>query len=169
MRGAYQLNNASGVLMALELLAARFPVSQAQVRGGLLNAVLPGRFQTLPGQPLRVFDVAHNVEAVEALAANLRRQPRSGRTVAVCGMRRDKPMVGALQVMASRVDAWHMATLDTGRGATAQELAQAAADAGINVPVSLHADVGAAYLAACAGAGPDDRVVVFGLYWWHWR
>ena len=164
MRGAYQLDNASGVLMALELLAARFPVSQAQVRGGLLNAVLPGRFQTLPGQPLRVFDVAHNVEAVEALAANLRRQPRTGRTIAVCGMLRDKPMVGALRVMAPLVDVWHMAALDTGRGATAQELAQAAAVAGINAPVTTHPDVNAAYLAACAAAGPDDRIVVFGSF-----
>jgi dihydrofolate synthase/folylpolyglutamate synthase len=164
MRGPWQLNNAAGVLMALELLAARFPVSQAQVRSGLLGAVLPGRFQTLPGRPLRIFDVAHNVEAVESLAANLRSQPVAGRTIAVCGMLRDKPVAGALQVMAPLVDAWHMAALTTGRGASAQVLSQAAADAGIRVPVMQHADPVGAWLAACAGAGPDDRIVVFGSF-----
>ena len=53
LRGANQLLNASAALAALESLRDRLPVPQQAVRLGLLQASLPGRFQILPGQPLR--------------------------------------------------------------------------------------------------------------------
>ena len=164
MRGAYQLYNASGVLMALELLAARFPVTQAQVRAGLLGASLPGRFQTLPGRPLRVLDVAHNPQAAQALAATLRDQPVSGKTIGVVGMLKDKPIVDVMRAMAEVVDRWHVASLGGARGATAEQLGAAMAEAGIRAPITLHADVTAAYAAACREAGTDERVVAFGSF-----
>ncbi len=165
MRGDYQLYNAAGVLMALEAVGSRFPVTQAQVRAGLLTAVLPGRFQTLPGRPLRVLDVAHNLQAVESLAANLRRQPVAGRTFAVCGMLRDKPVSDVMRVMGPEVHAWHLASLATARGASAEELHAALVSAGVTAPATLHADVASAYDAAMAAAGPEDRVVVFGSFY----
>ncbi len=165
MRGDYQINNAAGVLMALETLADRFPVTQAEVRSGLLSAVLPGRFQTLPGTPLRVLDVAHNLQAVESLIANLRHQPTAARTIAVCGMLRDKPLVEVMQAMLPVVHRWHLATLSTGRGASAQDLHTALVSAGVSAPVTQHADVTQAYAAALADAGPGDRVVVFGSFY----
>jgi dihydrofolate synthase/folylpolyglutamate synthase len=165
MRGDYQLYNASGVLMALETLADRFPVTQAQVRSGLLNAVLPGRFQTLPGTPLRVLDVAHNLQAIESLIANLRRQPTAARTIAVCGMLRDKPLVQVMQAMLPVVHIWHLASLGTARGASAQDLHAALVSAGVSAPVTQHAGVAQAYAAALADAGPGDRVVVFGSFY----
>ena len=165
MRGDYQLNNAAGVLMALETLADRFPVTQAQVRSGLLTAVLPGRFQTLPGAPLRVLDVAHNLQAIESLIANLRRQPTAGRTIAVCGMLKDKPLLEVMQAMLPVVHAWHLASLGTRRGASAQDLQVALNSAGVSAPVTQHAEVTLAYAAALADAGPGDRVVVFGSFY----
>ena len=165
MRGDYQLNNAAGVLMALETLADRYPVTQAQVRSGLLNAVLPGRFQTLPGAPLRVLDVAHNLQAIESLIANLRRQPTAARTIAVCGMLKDKPLVEVMRAMLPVVHAWHLASLSTGRGASAQDLHAALVSAGVSAPVTRHAEVTQAYAAALADAGPGDRVVVFGSFY----
>ena len=40
----------------------------SDVRQGLLNVALPGRFQVLPGRPATVLDVAHNPGAAHALA-----------------------------------------------------------------------------------------------------
>jgi len=99
MRGHYQLYNASAAFMALDLIADRFPVTVADRRAGLTQAILPGRFQTLPGRPVRVFDVAHNVQAAEALARTLSAQVIPGRTIAVCGMLRDKPIVDVVAVL----------------------------------------------------------------------
>ncbi len=165
MRGDYQLNNAAGVLMALETLADRFPVTQAEVRSGLLNAVLPGRFQTLPGTPLRVLDVAHNLQAIESLIANLRRQPTAARTIAVCGMLKDKPLLEVMQAMLPVVHIWHLASLTTGRGASAQDLHAALNSVGVSAPVTQHGSVTLAYAAALACAGAGDRVVVFGSFY----
>jgi len=165
MRGDYQLYNASGVLMALECLTPRFPVTQAQVRAGLLEAVLPGRFQTLPGAPLRVLDVAHNAQASQALAETLRSQRVTGKTIAVVGMLKDKPMTDVLAALAGIVDVWHLATLATPRGASAEQLQEALRAAGIDAPAALYADVNGAYAAALAQATPSDRVVIFGSFY----
>ena len=123
------------------------------------------RFQTLPGRPLRVLDVAHNLQAVESLVANLQRQPLAGRTFAVCGMLRDKPMGDVMRAMEPGVHAWHLASLATARGASAEELHAALVGAGITAPATLHTDVAGAYDAAMSAAGPEDRVVVFGSFY----
>lgn len=164
MRGDYQLDNAACVLMALDCLAARFPVSTGAIREGLTQAVLHGRFQTLPGRPLRVLDVAHNVEAAQALARTLRAQTVPGRTLAVCAMLRDKPIVDVVAQLAPLVSAWHVAGLDGARAASAADMRAALAAAGVKQPVHAHPDVEAAYRAALAEAGEDDRVVVFGSF-----
>jgi dihydrofolate synthase/folylpolyglutamate synthase len=164
MRGAYQLYNASGALMALELLAPRFPVTQAQLRAGLVNAVLPGRFQTLPGRPLRVLDVAHNPQAAQALAATLRSQRVAGKTLGVIGIFKDKPIADVMRAMAEVVDRWHVASLGGTRGASAEQVCTAMEAAGIRAPITRHAEVTDAYAAACREARADDRVVAFGSF-----
>ena len=165
LRGDYQLLNAAGVLMALELLADRFPVAQTNIRDGLLNAVVPGRFQVLPGRPTRVLDVGHNPHAARALAATLRQQPVRGRSIAVFGMLQDKDAAGVAQALAGSFDAWHVATLTSERGAAADDLAATLRAQGVTAPISLFADPITAYEAACHEARDEDRVVVFGSFY----
>ena len=164
MRGDYQLRNAACVLMALDCLAGRFPVKNADIRAGLLNAVLPGRFQTLPGRPIRVLDVAHNPQAAAALASTLRAQPVAGRTIAVCAMLRDKPIAEVLAIVAPLVASWHVAGLGGERGTSGEDMRQALAQAGVRDAVAVHADVEQAYAAALAEANEGDRIVVFGSF-----
>ena len=71
LRGANQLLNASGAIAALLALRDRLPINAQAVRTGLAMVDLPGRFQIVPGQPALVLDVAHNAQAVSALAVNL--------------------------------------------------------------------------------------------------
>jgi len=164
MRGDYQLYNAACVLMALDCLAERFPVTMADIRTGLLNAVLPGRFQTLPGRPVRVLDVAHNVQAAEALARTLRAQVVPGRTIAVCGMLHDKPIVDVLRILVPLVSRWHVAGLAGARGTSTEDMRAALAAAGVSEGVGLHEDIEQAYVAALAEASENDRIVVFGSF-----
>ena len=166
LRGNHQIDNAAGALMVLETLKAVLPLSQAHIREGLLAANVRGRFQVLPGLPVRVLDVAHNPDAVRVLAQTLTQQVVTGRTFAVFGMLRDKDMAGAVRGMQDIVDAWYVTTLGTTeRGATAEEIAQAIARAGLNKPVTQFNDARAAYAAARRDAGPADRIVVFGSFY----
>ena len=75
LRGAFQLNNASAALAALDALKNKLPVSMAAVRRGLVEVVLPGRFQVVPGRPMLILDVAHNPQAARSLAQNLAALP----------------------------------------------------------------------------------------------
>jgi len=164
MRGNYQLNNAACMIMALKCLAGLFPVTVADIRAGLTQAVIRGRFQTLPGFPRVVLDVAHNREAAIALADTLRAQPCVGNTIAVCAMLRDKPHRDVARTLAPLISAWHVAPLVGSRAMSAKDMHDALVEAGVQVPVSMHASVEAAFAVAHAAASPDDRIVVFGSF-----
>ena len=164
LRGDYQLLNAACALTALEMLADSFPVTQADVREGLISGVIPGRFQVLPGRPVRVLDVAHNAQAARSLAATLKQQRVEGRTLAVIGMLKDKDIVSVIGPLTSVVDRWYPATLHTPRGATATQLIESLAVAGVPAPEPGYDDVHQAYAAAQREATEIDRLVVFGSF-----
>jgi dihydrofolate synthase / folylpolyglutamate synthase len=164
LRGDYQLDNAANALAALQLLRVRFPVTQAQIRQGLVNVTLPGRFQVLPGRPVRVLDVAHNPQAAHVLAATLAQQGGFRRTLAVFGMLADKDIASVVQSFKHIVDHWYLATLHVPRGASADELAAALVAVGASAAVDRFDDVRAAYAAAQRAATDADRIVVFGSF-----
>jgi dihydrofolate synthase/folylpolyglutamate synthase len=165
LRGDHQLNNAACALMALERLSGRFPVDPSHIRAGLGHAVVPGRFQVLPGRPLTVLDVAHNPDAAAALAATLGQQLTDGRTLAVVGMLKDKDIVGVARALRPLIDRWYAATLHTPRGAAAADIVAALAPAGVTATAQTFDTVRAAYAAARADAEEPDRIVVFGSFY----
>lgn len=161
LRGANQLLNAAGVLAAFEALRSVLPISAQAIRSGLATVDLPGRFQIVPGQPALVLDVAHNPQAVGALALNLDAMGFYPRTFAVFGAMRDKDIAGLLQRMRPLVDAWYLCDLPTARAARADELAQIL---GGDADTHCHATPAQALQAAVAAADPADRIVVFGSF-----
>jgi dihydrofolate synthase/folylpolyglutamate synthase len=165
MRGEYQLTNAAGALMALQTLSGRFPVQVANVRQGLLTAVVPGRFQVLPGLPLRIFDVAHNPHAARALVQNLEKLRAPGVTHAVFGMLADKDIEAVARVVQPHVDRWYVFTINDARSASAELLSQKLCAA--NVPAASIEECPnavSAYRTALQRAQPNDRVLVFGSF-----
>ena len=167
LRGTHQLQNAAGVLMALQLLQQRLPVSRQAIRQGLLAVELAGRFQVRPGQPQWIFDVAHNPDAVAQLAARLQQDPCAGQTLVVVGMLRDKDATLALQSLAPLVAAWFVAALPHAgeRAMSPQGLLNVIQGlAGGRQPASVHADVASACNAARAVAQNADRIVVCGSF-----
>jgi len=161
LRGAIQLRNAAAVLCVLDTLAGRLPIAMQDVRRGLAEVTLPGRFQVLPGRPQVILDVAHNVQAAKVLAQNLAASGFARETVAVCGMLRDKDIAGVLAALAPRIDRWHLASLGGPRGASSADLAAALGN-GSNV--HRHETVAQALAAARASAREDDKIVVFGSF-----
>lgn len=164
LRGANQLLNASAVMTALECLKDRLPVPMQAVRQGLMLVELAGRFQVLPGQPAVVLDVAHNPQAVGALAENLGNMGYYPETWAVVGMLADKDVVGALSLIRGRVDHWFVASLPGPRGLSAEALADRLADAGVEGGVRTFPNPAAAFAAAREVAGAGDRITVFGSF-----
>ena len=165
LAGNVQRRNAASAVLAVQLLQASLPVPAAALARGVRTARLGGRFECRGAAPQWVLDIAHNPQAARNLAANLRGQLVSGRTLAVLGMLDDKDVAGVLGPLAGLVDGWHVADLDGPRGGSAARLAQALADIGMS-QIDTHADVAAACRAAQreARGGGVGRVLVFGSF-----
>jgi len=163
LRGATQLQNASGALAALAALQERLPVAMQDIRRGLLEVELPGRFQVLPGRPTLVLDVAHNPQAARVLAENLGSMAFHPETWAVFGMLRDKDIAAVVRALAGRVTRWLPCSLSGTRAASAAELAHILAQEKIEAPV-LFASPAEAFLYAQENAGEDDRILIFGSF-----
>lgn len=164
LRGAYQLNNASAALAALDALRDILPVSMAAVRRGLVEVQLAGRFQFVPGRPALILDVAHNPHAAHSLAQNLAALPPCPRTFAVFAMLRDKDMAGVIAALDSHIDVWLVAGIDVPRGAAAEELAQVLHQCTVRGEILTFADVAQALRHACNAAGENDRITAFGSF-----
>jgi dihydrofolate synthase / folylpolyglutamate synthase len=158
LRGAVQLRNAAAALCALDALG--LPIAMQEVRRGLAEVELAGRFQVLPGRPQVILDVAHNPQAARTLADNLAGSGFAPETYAVCGMLRDKDIGGVLRELAPRVTRWHLAPLTGPRGASAEELA---AHLGKSY-VRTFDSPSLAFAAALGSATENDKIVVFGSF-----
>lgn len=168
MRGDYQLSNASAALAALDALREILPVMQQAVRTGLSNAVVRGRFQILPGQPMTILDVAHNPHAARALAKNIQQIGYAPYTHAVFGAMADKDIVGVMRAMSGVVDHWHLCALPSPRAADVAQLQACLLQTGFKVDaehsVHTHDSVQQALLQLSTQVPASDRMVVFGSF-----
>ncbi|HLX03419.1 MAG TPA: bifunctional tetrahydrofolate synthase/dihydrofolate synthase, partial [Trinickia sp.] len=166
LRGANQLINTSAALAALEALRERLPVSAQDIRLGLANVELPGRFQVLPGKPSIVLDVAHNPHAAAVLAQNLGNMGYFPYTYAVFGAMRDKDIAGVLAHLKGEIDHWCVTDLPLPRAAAAADLEAALREAGVadssGSSVTRYATPADAFQDALKRASDNDRIVVFG-------
>ena len=132
LAGDFQYRNTASAVLALQALAAeeRLPeITHEAIRQGIGRAVLPGRFQRISGQPVVYVDVAHNLQAAQALAQTLadtrieKTAEGEGRTLALVAMLADKDIAGVLSALASQVDQWCFAGLpQVSRGLAIEEL-----------------------------------------------
>ena len=164
LRGQNQLLNASVVLEAVDALRDLLPVAMQDIRCGLLEAELAGRFQVLPGRPTIVLDVAHNPQAARVLADNLGSMAFHPETWAVFGMLKDKDVAGVVKALKGRVTRWLVCDLEGPRAADARMLELALQTEGISAPIECFANPSQALAAARGRASEDDRIVAFGSF-----
>ncbi len=166
LRGSYQLQNAAGALMCLQLLQSALPVDQRAVRQGLQTATLNGRFQVMGGRPLMLFDVAHNPQAARVLADDLRQLFCQGRRRALFSMLGDKDVAAVVGLLAPLIDQWYLTPLAVERGLTTDELADELLAAGV-APAAIQCfhEPAAAFAQARADASDDDQLLIIGSFY----
>ena len=165
LRGTFQRNNASAVLMVVDQLKDCLPVTAAAVREGLVTASLPGRFQVLGGTIPTILDVAHNPQAAQALAATLRAMPRRGRISVVVGMLKDKDIEGTLRALVDVVDGgWYPTGLPGPRGLDGFQLATVLQTLQIRAAVRCYSTPQDGYQEALNRAQSGDVVLVTGSF-----
>jgi dihydrofolate synthase/folylpolyglutamate synthase len=168
LRGANQLINTSAALAALESLRDRIPVSAQDIRLGLANVELPGRFQVVPGKPQVILDVAHNPHAAAVLAQNLGNMGFFPYTYAVFGAMSDKDIAGVVEHLKGEIDHWNVTALPMSRAASSAALESVLRDAGVNdtadSSVTQFNNPADAFQDALKRASENDRILVFGSF-----
>ncbi len=164
LSGRHQIDNAAGILMALDLLSPQLPLDVSAIRRGLAAVKLAGRHQQLMiNGVLWILDVAHNPHAVNCLAQWLEKQPSQGRTLAVFGMLQDKDAETVFALMQPWVDEWLLAGIPAPRGLSGEglKLRLGRQQSGAQ---QVFASVADAVKFAQNNTVAQDRVVVFGSF-----
>lgn len=125
---------------------------------------VPGRFETLAGQPLTIADVGHNPHAARWLAGRLNSVKQADQKVhAVYAALGDKDIEGVLQAMRPVVDSWWLGGLSAHRGLSGSQMDDRAQAAGVEASAH-HDSVAEAIRAARSAAGPSDIIIIFGSF-----
>lgn len=163
--GECQLMNASAAITALQEIRAFVPVSVSDIRTGLEQARLAGRFEVFPGPPTVILDIAHNPQAAATLATNLAQTPCSGSTYAVFAMLGDKDIGGVVRTIKGQIDIWVVAGIAEQRGTSSRQILDAVMAEVPNAVAWSEATPAHAFARARDLATCDDRIVVFGSFY----
>jgi len=161
---AWQIQNASGVLMVLQAISAAFPVGQDDIYNGLRDFHIPGRFQLIPGKIPHILDVAHNRQSAAMLAVNIRTLPKTGKIRLLLGMLKDKDHRAFINELMSEVDSWYLTTLDDPRGASSLDLASVINAVDNDADVRQYRALEPALVAAQKYASAGDRIIITGSF-----
>lgn len=165
LRGHEQLNNAALSLAILIKLRNRFPVSLSQIKFGLLQTVLIGRFQVLPGIPQIVLDTAHNPQAIEILMQNVLKLQFAKRNLAVFGIARDKNWQQIILLAKEHINKWYLTEIPGERSCAPQLIKDFMLDNGIKkTQIECSDSIKMAINQAQKELTPDDRLLCFGSF-----
>lgn len=160
--GSMQIANAATVLQGLLLLSTSLPLDREAVTRGLRRSRIMGRFQCIDGAVQTVLDVAHNPDAVRALARTLEDWPVTGRTLAVFSVLADKNADGMIELLRDRISRWYVAPVQAPRALPEPALAERLSAWVEPRCVERFDSLVQAYRAARNEAQEGDRVLVFG-------
>ena len=126
MQGIYQMDNAAGALMVLELLRQymAFILDDRDIALGLENAFWAGRFEKVFHEPRIVLDGAHNPEGAESLAKSIVDVYPHNKLNLMMGMLANKHHEAYLQHILPLVDTLILTEPDFRRKMDAAELLQ---------------------------------------------
>ncbi|MBU2755630.1 bifunctional folylpolyglutamate synthase/dihydrofolate synthase [Acidithiobacillus sp. CV18-2] len=163
---AAQRANLALALAAVYQLRARLPQAWPPQERWRFTPRLLGRSQWLrpwgEDRPRLLVDVAHNPQAVRALAATLAGQ--SGRIFACWGMMADKDLAASVAPLRAKVDAWALLAMpDNPRAASPAQLRAELPGAEIRCELSL-IDLPEHLRRWAAELGSDDILLCFGSF-----
>ena len=151
------------VIAVQALVSSGLSLSQENIKKGLSQVKIAGRYQTLPGPVPVILDVAHNPHAAERLAMKLKSDMVPGKTHAVIAMYADKDCESVLRHLDPVVDLWYFADMDDDRAESAVKLVARLSTQQRSDTLTCDR-VSSAFHMARKNAVPGARIVVFGSF-----
>ena len=135
--GEHQGRNLALALLSAEVYGLPGDLSEETLRGAVAAVRWDGRFQVLTQNPLRLVDVAHNIQGVRAFVDTFQWVWGEGpNTVLVLGLLRDKPASGMFETLARLGRRVVVTPLPSQRSADAETLAALARERGWEVQLA---------------------------------
>lgn len=165
MRGSEQLLNASLALAILVELKNKFPLSISQIKNGLLQTHIIGRFQVMPGTPQIIFDTAHNRQAIEMMYQNMIKLQFAKRNFAVFAIADDKDWESIIERHAKNFDYWFLSSINSERSANPVFIKNKLSKSGVQLSnIDVSDSVQEAFTKAYQALNNEDRMVCFGSF-----
>ena len=172
LQGEFQKTNAATAIVALQALRLD-KISQSEqfnlvLATGLSRINLQGRFQQINSKPQVIVDVAHNPNAAQILAAQIKSLPDNGqhKTWAIVAMLSDKDISGVLKNVSAEIDCWCFAGLENvNRGLDVKLLAELGHEIITNQCTIQSDTVVEACESVLLKAGKNDRIIIFGSFY----
>jgi len=159
--GKYQKKNIPGVVETLRQLPG-FTIKDKHIKAGLQKVVeltgLLGRWQVLQEEPKVICDTGHNIDGIQALMKQLKKQ-KYKKLHLVWGMVRDKSLDEILPLLPKEATYYYVQP-QIPRALEAKALANAGEKHGLQGEVFPNVTEG--YAAAMAAAKPEDLVFIGG-------
>lgn len=155
--------NLQSILMAINLLQDKLPVTQDIIHQALAEVKIIGRIQIMPGDIEKIFDVSHNPDSVLKLANHLKENKMKGKNIAVFSMLSDKDIVTSISNIKDQIDDWYVAPLNVKRAADLDLLKNCFDALHIN-NINYFSDLKNAYDATNNAAKTGDRIIIFGSF-----
>ena len=131
LKGAFQLQNASGVIALVESLQTLLPVSLDALNRGLHSSRHPGRLENkVIGSQNWLIDVAHNPQSASVLAEYLNSNELSDLVVIFSALD-DKDMLPMIEQVAPYGKQWFLADLQVPRASHQEKLESMMVKAGV--------------------------------------
>lgn len=157
------LKSIGAALMAQHNLQGKLPVTYDELKRGITNVVISGRFQWITHPVLTLLDVAHNPQAAQNLAFYLQEHCKDYAIYAVFSALKEKNLMGLVDPLKSMVTEWFPSILASKRSSSAHDMTQTLQSCKVNFNLCYNEPV-KAYLAACKKVNSNSIVLVFGSF-----
>jgi len=165
LKGIHQYSNISGVLMVLTLLNNEYPISQNQLRDGILSSSINGRLERIPGKINTIIDVAHNPHSTRALADFLNENKCPGNIRIVTGMMSDKNIHSIVKILTEQCVSWYVTDLSIERAISASDLIDIINEVDADAQCFAYTRAKLAYQQAIRDSHENDQIVIFGSFY----
>ncbi|MDR3072873.1 MAG: hypothetical protein LBU41_05205 [Clostridiales Family XIII bacterium] len=168
MGGGHQIANALCALATIEVLRKTYKVSFSmdEVRHGMAQARVEGRFEIVSKSPLVIFDGAHNAAGAAALADAAEELLSGKRILLLTGIQADKDSVAMLQEFLRFADGLILTESSNPYALPAAQFLEKAAqvmhDSGKQRPVEMIGNREVAYVTAKQQLADYDCLIVAG-------
>lgn len=105
LAGEYQVLNASTAISALvELQEQGFNISLANIKNGIEETVMPGRFEVLSQDPVVILDGGHNPDGIDSFISSIEKLIPNKKKIFIMGTMADKDYEFTIERVARAAD-----------------------------------------------------------------